>query len=81
MKLIIFANTITNGIMRGLRKHIINFFNQSIIIGMISIISPSVIHIEPLKYKPVNDADAIASDWESVGSYIKNAYDTCRKQS
>lgn len=65
--------------MRFLKTYIVKLFNHSVLIGMVSVIAPSVIQVEPLKYKSVKDTDAIASDWASVGSYIKNAYDTCRK--
>lgn len=41
---------------------------------MISIFTPSIIKIEPLKFEPASDAQAISSDWQQVGSYIKEAY-------
>ena len=65
--------------MNHIKLYIAKFLNHSILIGMVSIISPSIIHIEPLKFKSVNDNDAIATDWTEVGSYIQDAYDSCRK--
>lgn len=55
-------------------------FNHSLLVGIVSIICPSVIHVKPLEYHSVDDAEALASDWKEVGSYIQNSYDAIRKK-
>lgn len=65
--------------MKFLKRQFSELFNHSLLIGMVSIIAPSVIKVEPLKYNLTNDSEAISSDWKNVGSYIQNAYDTLRQ--
>ena len=64
--------------MRLLKLHIslLRILNHNVLLGMVSIITPSVIQVQPLKFDPVNNNDEIASDWKIVGSYIQNAYDS-----
>lgn len=54
-------------------------FNHSVLVGMLSIFCPSVINVQPFKIQHKNDLDSLASDWQKVGSYIKQAYDSRQK--
>ncbi|MBD5294864.1 MAG: hypothetical protein HDS25_01135 [Bacteroides sp.] len=66
--------------MKFIKSHISRLFNHSLLVGIVSIICPSVIHVKPLEYHSVDDAEALASDWKEVGSYIQNSYDAIRKK-
>lgn len=59
-----------------MRLTILNILNNNFLIGILSIICPSVIQTKPIDYSPMTDAEALASDWAAVGSYIQNAYET-----